>query len=509
MADNYFDKFDKTATNSNYFDKFDKPVQPYSKFQFDPTKTAQGGKDISGGVLEGAGSVGATIAQPFQYVYDKATGKTDIGLANLITGVKPLSTNAEMRKNMHENIGQYSNQDSSAYKLSKLGTEIGLTYPLGTFLGKGSQALSELKALQATPNVVSALSKLSNAIPSNGFNLGRTSATTLMEKAGDLGLRGLGGAINGGATAGLIDPSNAGTGAMIGGLIPLGVKGAAVVGNALNDGAGSIAHSLMQSALKPSAAMREMGFNGLSDSDTAIKTMLDNGINVSQHGVNKLHGIITNLGDHIDQSVANASGVINKADVAKALNDVRIRFANQATSTADLNAIEHVANDFNLSHPSTFSVQKAQDLKRGTYQILNGKYGEQGSAAVEAQKGLARGLKEGVESIIPSIKGQNAQMGDYMTAMDILGKATGRQANKDILGLAMMAHNPVSAIGMAADRSSIFKSMLARGFNSVHSTPSPAVAQGLLSSVPRGEIQQMLDQYGLLGIPSLMATSSP
>lgn len=168
-----------------------KPVAKYDAIKFDPTKTAQGGKDMLGGVVGSAGGIGATLAQPFQWAAQGSLGN-----------------NADMRKNMEANIKGITgaNKDSTTYKTTKLLTDIALTAPVGGLVGNGAKALGA--------------EALGNSIASGGFQLGNTGGNAVVN-----GLtRIAGGAINGGTTAGLINPSDTGTGAFIGGAIPIAGK---------------------------------------------------------------------------------------------------------------------------------------------------------------------------------------------------------------------------------------------------------------------------------------------
>lgn len=91
--------------------------------------------------------------------------------------------------------------------------EIAATLPVGGILAKGAQSVN------AAPSLV-------NAIRSGGFRTGSPAATTTSGKFANAGIRSAGGAINGAASAGLVSPDEATSGAMIGGALP-GVAGVA------------------------------------------------------------------------------------------------------------------------------------------------------------------------------------------------------------------------------------------------------------------------------------------
>lgn len=130
---------------------------------------------------------------------------------------------------------------------------------------------------------------------------------------------------------------------------------------------------------------------------------------------------------------------------------------------------------------ATMPVQLAQKMKQGTYQVLSKKYGQLGSAETEAQKGLARGLKEEIASAVPGVQSLNAEESRLITTMNVAERRALMELNKNPMGLAALAHNPMSLAMFMADRSAAFKSVAARMINSA----APGVAstgQGLSSA---------------------------
>jgi len=78
---------------------------------------------------------------------------------------------------------------------------------------------------------------------------------------------------------------------------------------------------------------------------------------------------------------------------------------------------------------------KAQAMKQGTYTVLKGKFGEQGSATVEAQKALARGLKEEIANQFPEISKLNAAEGKLLDLQPVLERAVNRISNHQLIGI--------------------------------------------------------------------------
>lgn len=359
------------------------------------------------------------------------------------------------------------NKNSTAFGVSRIGANIATTLPVGGLLGQGARALG------AAPAVAESL------------------ATGGMRAGGLTGLQGMmvrtaGGAASGAASAGLIDPENAGMGAIFGGMLPGAVQIGGKVGSTIADGLSSGAQRLMQSAIKPTIAQLKSG-----DAATAVEMMLKYGINPTKGGVDKLRGLIGDLNGQIGDSIASSTAQIDKRKVLGALGDVRTKFGNQVSPTADLSAIQSTADDF-LAHPNfsgaQIPVQAAQDLKQGTYRVLAKKYGQMGSADVEAQKALARGLKDEIASAVPGIGALNAEESKLISTLGVAERRSLMELNKNPMGLAALAQNPTSWAIFMADKSALFKSMAARMVNSSSNGVAgavPALGNGFANPVLR------------------------
>jgi len=170
--------------------------------------------NLLAGAVRGAGSIGATIVAPYDIVQDLRAGK---GLS--------LESNRQRRADMDWALQDMGAQpDSMAFKAGKLGTEIAGTGGMGGALAKGVAMLPG--AAKIAP--------LIESIGSGGFRAGGTQGLT------GLLTRGTGGAIAGGASAGLVNPEDASLGAIVGGAVPgamaLGGGAALGIGRALRGG---------------------------------------------------------------------------------------------------------------------------------------------------------------------------------------------------------------------------------------------------------------------------------
>ena len=236
----------------------------------------------------------------------------------------------------------------------------------------------------------------------------------------------------------------------------------------------SSAQSLMKSALKPPLASMRSG-KGVQ----AIQTMLDEGINVSPGGVAKLKEKISSLNTEIAQELSSHSAsVVDKSKVWNSVKGTLDKFKMQVNPNADVAKIRAAWDEF-LNHPMItgdgIPVELAQKLKQGTYRVLDKKYGQLGSAETEAQKALARGLKEEISSAVPAVAGLNAQESKLIGALNLTERRVFMEANKNPLGLSLLAHDPVAWASFMADRSGLFKSLIARMLHSGAETIPQAV----------------------------------
>lgn len=240
-------------------------------------------------------------------------------------------------------------------------------------------------------------------------------------------------------------------------------------------GLGETARDLMQSAMKPTYEALRTG-----KAAKAIDTMFEEGINVTKGGVAKLRAKIGDLNDEIVDAIKNSSATVDKNKVASALLVPLKKFEMQVNPASDMASIQKAWTEF-LQHPllagkSDMPVQTAQAMKQGTYQALGDKsYGELKGAEIEAQKHLARGLKDEIAAAVPEVGPLNAQESKMLNALSITERRVLMDANKNPNGLALLAKNPEAWAAFLADRSPTFKSLAARFLNANKDTIPVAV----------------------------------
>jgi hypothetical protein len=148
--------------------------------------------NLAAGAVRGAGSIGATLLAPQDILEDALRGR---GLS--------LQSNRERRQAMDEGLRSMgADPESLAFQAGKIGGEIAGTAGTGGVLARGVQATGRAPML-------------AQALRSGGMAGGPNMATRVA-----------GGAASGGASAALVNPEEAGTGALIGGSLPLAMRAA-------------------------------------------------------------------------------------------------------------------------------------------------------------------------------------------------------------------------------------------------------------------------------------------
>lgn len=159
--------------------------------------------DLAAGAVRGAGSIGATILSPL----DAAARALNEGKPISVGGYDILGQ--DRRKGMDEALRTMgADTDSLAFGAGKIGAEVAGTLPVGGVLGKALGA------------VAPSATGLATALRTGGA-VGPNLATRVA-----------GGALTGAASSALVQPDEAGTGAMIGGALPVAGKVLSSVGPA-------------------------------------------------------------------------------------------------------------------------------------------------------------------------------------------------------------------------------------------------------------------------------------
>jgi hypothetical protein len=256
------------------------------------------------------------------------------------------------------------------------------------------------------------------------------------------------------------------------------------------------ARTLMQSALKPTLQQSQSG-----KAETAINTLLERELPVTQGTVETLSSNIGSLNEDIANQIAGSTGTVKKSEVLKRLGDLGSERGLQVAPESDINAINDIKRQFlqynkGMYNPDVIPVQTAQGLKQGTYSSLSNKYGKEMGAGEEAQKALARGLKEEIATEMPIVANLNKQESNLLDTLDVTERRMFMTLNKDPFGWSMLATHPVKTAAMLMDRSPAFKSLAAIQVNKLAKALKPSTATTSNSKLPlfAGRLQNQATQ---------------
>lgn len=191
-----------------------------------PTTTAQdikqGAGNLIAGAFRGAGSIGATLLSPIDAAARALNGGQPVNIGGYdIAG-------QDRRAGMDGGLQEMGAQpDSLLYKTGKIGAEIAGTAGAG---GAAANAISKV-----APSAAAVMPGLFQALRTGGMSAG----------GAGIGTRVAGGALNGGLTAGMVNPDDALMGAGIGGAIPGGMKLAQASGELLKRGSAATVKGIL------------------------------------------------------------------------------------------------------------------------------------------------------------------------------------------------------------------------------------------------------------------------
>lgn len=200
----------------------DVPTQPASR------GFAGGVGDVLAGAVRGAGSIGATIVDQLRSkLADPVSQAIPENMRPRVTmGLQDAPRGDALRTGMDGGLAALgARPDSWLYKGGKLAGEVAGTAGVGGVLAKPLQAMA---ATRFGAGIEPILNGAAQALQTGGFRVGDLAGT-----GAGVAARALGGAAVGGATAGMVNPEDAGVGALIGGALPLAAQGAGKLGGAI------------------------------------------------------------------------------------------------------------------------------------------------------------------------------------------------------------------------------------------------------------------------------------
>lgn len=175
--------------------------------------------NIAQGAIRGAADIGTTLLWPVDALKDLVSPKQRT-LADVVAGTKPMTSHEKRKTQIDEVMREVADTDSLGFKGGRLGTQVAGTLGVGGALGAGAKAIG--------------LPAIATALESGGMTLGalkQTAMSPVANFAANAAMRAGAGAVTGATSAGLIDPSQAGAGAILGGAMPAGAQMAGALGS--------------------------------------------------------------------------------------------------------------------------------------------------------------------------------------------------------------------------------------------------------------------------------------
>jgi hypothetical protein len=229
---------------------------------------------------------------------------------------------------------------------------------------------------------------------------------------------------------------------------------------------------LYQSALKPPP-----GSNSTAEVRAMVETGLRENIPVSEKGMTKLWSLVDDLNTKVQDAVdaAGRRGVtVDPEAVAQRVEQLRPTLEAQVNPEKSMRLLDKSKAEFLRQHeirapytqiapnyygqgyvpagtgstsiPVPIPAAEAQAIKQGTYRQLKKDYGKMKNATIEAQKALARGIREELGAAIPEIEALNAREGKLLGLSEELERAVRRGANHQMFGIG----TPLAMTGMAS-----------------------------------------------------------
>jgi len=200
-----------------------------------------------------------------------------------------------------------------------------------------------------------------------------------------------------------------------------------------------ISEKLYQSALKPRNVVK--GGKIVQTAEEISKIGLDERVWLTKGGVervaNKIDDFELQLGDAIE--TAKGLGVkIKTKGLQGYLNEAKKFFQNQLDVVEAKKAIKEIddlGKEFIKEYGDEIPIEKAQEIKVATGQMLRKYYDRLSTAGIEGQKQATRFLKEKIVEGAPIVGDINSRLSNLYKFDQALSKASGRIGNLNLLGL--------------------------------------------------------------------------
>lgn len=446
-------------------------------------------RDVAMGAVRGASRIGSTILRPLD-----ATG---------ITGM----TNKERVASLDEFFKDRSDPESLAFKVGDVGTQIAGTAGVGGLFAKGAQALN------AAPKVV-------NALQSGGLTLGGPTATTIGGQVGNAALRTGAGAVTGGAMAGLVNPEDAKTGAVIGGSLPGAVKVAGMAGSGLRSIGEHILGMMTGTGRDAIKGAIQAGQTGSKDflENMRGNVSFDDVVDAAKRGLQTMRQERGNayrsgmVDIKADKSVLDMSPITKAVDDLSSAGSFKGKTINEKSSGV-VKEIKDKVDDWAKSDPKDFHTPEGLDaLKQAVGDIRDST--EFGSNARRAADSVYNTIKNQIQSQAPTY---SKVMKDYQQASETIKEiekalSLGNKASKDTAVRklqSLMRNNAQTNYGNRLDlaRTLEEKGNVSLGPSLAGQTMSSWTPRGMVGTLEKGGVigASLLGSPGVLAAAPLMS----
>ena len=349
--------------------------------------------NLAAGALRGAGSIGATLLAPQDMLQDALQGR---GLS--------LQSNRERRAAMDAGLRSMgADPESMSYQAGKITGEIAGTAGAGGVLGKAVEVSGRAPML-------------AQALRSGGMAAGPNMATRVA-----------GGAASGGASAALVNPEEAGTGALIGGGLPLALsaaRGATALGRNIvgaSTGAGEQALKTAYESGKAGGAQAK-AFRENMRGQVPISDVLDDArANLDTMRQARAAEYRANMAP-----VTADKTVLDLQPIGKSVQDSisQFTFKGQARNPQVLNALKDVEEEvlnWSKLDPAEFHTPEGLDALKQRISAIRERQPIEATAVRKAIGNVYNSVKQQIESQAPDYA---KAMKDYTQASELLDEVT-------------------------------------------------------------------------------------
>lgn len=430
------------------------------------------------GALKGASDIGTTLLRPVDAVLN-ATGISD-------------RTNKDRKASMQQFFRENADPESLAFKGGDLAAGIAGTAGIGGVLGKAAGAAG------ASPKVIAALE-------SGGFRLDPRGAQVTGGAIANTALRAGAGAAGGAAAAGLINPEDAGAGAVIGGALPVGVKAAGALGTGVRSAADHILGAMTGTSSETVREAFKAGKTGATDflDNMRGKVPFDDIVDAAKQGLRNMRqersqayrsGMVNIKGD---KTVLDMTPIVQSVQQIQSSGNFKGKVINEKAA-GTIQEIADKVNDWAGSKAADFHTPEGLDaLKQAIGDIRDAT--QFGTPARRAADNVYNTIKSQIAQQAPTYE---KVMGDYSAASRELQEiekalSVGDKASKDtaIRKLqSLMRNNAQSNYG---NRLQLGETLETKGGVSL----KPAIAgQAMSAMLPRGMVGA-IEKVGMAGAP--------